>query len=184
VARLFDGASLPDGFKYLADAISAEEERALVAEIVMLPLAAAVYRGFAAKRRIVHFEEAVPAFLMPLRTKAAVLGDVDEASLTSALVTEYAAGAVIGWHRDAPQYGPVVVGVSLASACRMRLRRERADRNVIERASIVLEPRSAYVMGGEARSVWQHSIPAVDALRYSITFRSRRLRASRSPRSC
>jgi alkylated DNA repair dioxygenase AlkB len=28
------------------------------------------------------------------------------------------------------------------------------------------------MMSGEARSVWEHSIPAVEAKRYSITFRT------------
>jgi DNA oxidative demethylase len=42
---------------------------------------------------------------------------------------------------------------------------------------VELEPRSGYVLGGAARSSWQHSIPATKDLRYSITFRT--LRASR-----
>jgi hypothetical protein len=177
VPRITGATPLPEGFTYRPDAISPEDERALIAEILTLPLAAATYRGFTAKRRIVHFEAGVPEFLLPLRNQAAALAGIDEASLTTALVTEYAPGAVIGWHRDAPQYGPVVVGVSLASACRMRLRRAYGQaRDALERASVVLEPRSAYVLGGEARSLWQHSIPAAEALRYSITFRSVRAR--------
>jgi alkylated DNA repair dioxygenase AlkB len=173
--RSREAASLPSGFRYVAEAISPDEERDLIAHIVTLPLAAATYRGFTARRRIVHFEDAVPEFLLPLRDKAAALGEVDSATLHKALVTEYAAGAVMGWHRDAPQYGPVVVGISLASACRMRLRRIDSDAGAaVERASVILEPRSAYVLGGEARSGWQHSIPAVEALRYSITFRTLR----------
>jgi len=34
------------------------------------------------------------------------------------------------------------------------------------------EPRSLYIMTGEARRVWEHSIPPVKEPRYSITFRS------------
>jgi alkylated DNA repair dioxygenase AlkB len=97
----------------------------------------------------------------------------DPASLSEALVTEYVPGAVIGWHRDAPTFGPVVVGFSLGAACRLRLRRGHGkERDAVARVSVVLEPRSGYVLAGPARSEWQHSIPAVDALRYSITFRS------------
>jgi alkylated DNA repair dioxygenase AlkB len=104
---------------------------------------------------------------------------LDEGTLTEALVTEYVPGAVIGWHRDAPTFGPVVVGFSLGAACRMRFRRGHgSESGTVERASIVLAPRSAYVMAGVARSEWQHSIPAVDALRYSLTFRTMRERAS------
>jgi alkylated DNA repair protein (DNA oxidative demethylase) len=174
----------PSGFLYLTEVMTPDEERALIADIHTLPLAAAIFRGFTARRRIVHFEDTVPAFLLPLRDRAARLAGVDAATLTKALVTEYSPGAVIGWHRDAPQYGPVVIGASLGAACRMRFRRIPAhDAAAVERASIVLEPRSLYVMGGESRSEWQHSIPAVDALRYSITFRSLRPGRARSERA-
>jgi alkylated DNA repair dioxygenase AlkB len=36
----------------------------------------------------------------------------------------------------------------------------------------MIEPRSAYLLQGPARTVWEHSIPAVESLRYSITFRT------------
>jgi hypothetical protein len=35
-----------------------------------------------------------------------------------------------------------------------------------------VERGSAYVLAGEARSRWQHSIPAMKAERWSITFRT------------
>jgi alkylated DNA repair protein (DNA oxidative demethylase) len=175
MAHLFDTSALPEGFLYVPDAISQDEERELLAVVGTLPLKAAIYRGFTAKRRIVFFEDAVPEFLSPLRDHAATLGGVDRAAITTALVTEYSPGAVMGWHRDAPQYGPVVIGYSLAGACRMRLRRIGAEpRDRSAQTAVTLAPRSAYVMGGTARSEWQHSIPAVETLRYSITFRTRR----------
>jgi hypothetical protein len=34
-----------------------------------------------------------------------------------------------------------------------------------------LQPRSAYLLRDAARWEWQHSVPPVDALRYSVTFR-------------
>jgi hypothetical protein len=180
--RSTQATSLPDGFKYVPDVISPEIERELIAAIVTLPLHAANYRGFSAKRRIVFFEDGVPEFLLPLRTTAAALAGVEESALATALVTEYGPGAVIGWHRDAPAYG-LVIGVSLASACRLRLRRMMADANGrVPRVTVVLEPRSAYVLDAEVRTGWQHSIPAVDALRYSVTFRTlRRVRATGRP---
>jgi alkylated DNA repair dioxygenase AlkB len=182
--------ALPNRFTYVPEVMTAEEERALIAEIVQLPLAPVVMRGFTAKRRTTHFGHvygyetwrltpgpALPAFLAPLRARAAALGAVDSASLSEALVTEYMPGAVIGWHRDAPMFGPVVVGFSLGAACRLRLRRGHGkERDAVERVSVVLELRSGYVLAGAARSEWQHSIPAVDALRYSITFRSVKIR--------
>jgi hypothetical protein len=36
-----------------------------------------------------------------------------------------------------------------------------------ERFTLEAQPRSLYMMGGDSRHVWEHSIPAVDALRYS-----------------
>ncbi len=158
----------PEGFHYFADVISADDERALIAIIATLPFAPYVMRGYEAKRRIVRYD-AVPPFLVPIRDRVAELARVDASPFSHALVTEYTAGAQNGWHRDMPQFGPVVMGVSLASACRMRFRRIGAPQ---DRATVVLEPRSAYVMGGESRSAWQHSIAPVPALRYSLTFRT------------
>ena len=43
-----------------------------------------------------------------------------------------------------------------------------------ERANVVAEPGSAYLLSGPARREWEHSIPALEALRYSVTFRNLR----------
>jgi alkylated DNA repair dioxygenase AlkB len=45
-----------------------------------------------------------------------------------------------------------------------------------------LSPRSAYVLGGSTRAEWQHSIPPVDSLRYSISFRTLAVNAPATPR--
>jgi alkylated DNA repair dioxygenase AlkB len=63
-----------------------------------------------------------------------------------------------------------VVGVSLLSPCTFRFRRAVPDG--WERASLQLAPRSVYLLSGAARAEWEHSIPAVDAMRYSVTFRT------------
>ncbi|MFI7519667.1 alpha-ketoglutarate-dependent dioxygenase AlkB [Micromonospora globbae] len=113
--------------------------------------------------------EALPVELHEVRERCARLAGVPAADLAQALVTRYPPGSVIGWHRDAPAFGPTVVGLSLGSACLLRFQRGRADqRRVYE---VELAPRSAYVLAGAARSSWQHGIPPVPALRYSITFR-------------
>jgi alkylated DNA repair dioxygenase AlkB len=177
-------AVLPNGFTYQPDLLDQHEERVLLEQIAALPFAAVEFRGFTAKRRAIHFgvgydfdDRAIttaprmPDYLVPIRERAAAVADEPPESFTEALVMEYPAGAVIGWHRDAPKFGPVVLGVSLLSAARMRFKRSNGDAG-LERASLVLEPRSMYALKGEARSKWQHSIPAVDSLRYSITFRS------------
>ena len=85
-------------------------------------------------------------------------------------MTEYPPGAPIGWHRDAPQF-EIVIGVSLAGACRMRLKPWKGEGKIIY---LVLEPRSIYVIQGKARWHYQHSIPPVEETRYSITFRTMR----------
>jgi alkylated DNA repair dioxygenase AlkB len=41
-----------------------------------------------------------------------------------------------------------------------------------ERFTLEARPRSIYMMAGPSRQVWEHSIPAVEAQRYSITFRT------------
>jgi len=85
------------------------------------------------------------------------------------LLTEYEPGASIGWHKDRSLFGEVV-GISLLSSCILRLRRKAGD--TWERRSFEAEPRSAYLLAGPSREEWQHSIPAVSALRYSITIRN------------
>ena len=85
------------------------------------------------------------------------------------LVTEYRTGAAIGWHKDRSVFG-TVVGISLVSACVFRLRRKSGAS--WERASLRLDQRSAYLLAGPVRTHWEHSIPAVGELRYSLTFRN------------
>lgn len=91
--------------------------------------------------------------------------------LPHALVTEYGSGAAIGWHRDRGVFRDVI-GVSLLAPCFFRLRRLRGTG--FERASLTLKSRSAYRLRGPARTEWEHSIPAVESQRYSITLRSMR----------
>lgn len=86
-----------------------------------------------------------------------------------ALVNEYQPGAGIGWHRDRPVYGRIL-GVSLLSPCIMRLRQKRGAGWA--RAGAPLAPGSAYLLSGEVRRDWEHSITPMTALRYSITFRT------------
>ena len=111
----------------------------------------------------------IPTFLRPIRQQVAKFAGLSPQSLQHVLVTEYAPGAAIGWHKDRPEFEDVI-GISLGAPCVFRFRRKQGTR--WERASIELQPRSAYLMRGAARWDWQHSIPPVDKLRYSITFRS------------
>ena len=174
--------AVPEGFSYAPDLITEGEEQALVERIAALPFAAFEFRGYQGRRRVVSFgwrydfntarltaAEPMPDFLLSLRQRAGGFGGLQPEDLAQVLVTEYAPGAPIGWHRDRPDFGKVV-GVSLLSPCLFRFR--RADGERWERVSLTLEPRSAYLLSGPARSEWEHSIPEVDALRYSVTFRT------------
>lgn len=174
----------PDGLKHRPDLVSPEQETALARRLEELPFQAFAFRGFEGRRRVVSFgwrydfnssrlepTEPMPDFLLPLRDKAAAFARRPAADFAHALVTEYGPGAPIGWHRDRPEFGEVV-GVSLLSPCTFRLRRKRGSG--WERASFTAEPRSAYLLSGPARSEWEHSVPPVQALRYSVTFRTLR----------
>jgi len=178
----------PEGLAYRPDLIDAAFEAELLAHVRSLPFAEFRFHGYVGKRRVVSFgwsydfereavarAPALPPFLLELRELAAGFAQVRAASLEQALVIEYEGGAAIGWHRDKPVFGDVV-GVSLLSPCRFRLRRKAGTR--WERYAFTAEPRSAYVLRGAARSEWEHSIPAIEGLRYSITFRQR---AGRDP---
>ena len=173
----------PEGLLYRPDFVSAGEERALLDLVERTEFQEVRMRGQAARRTVAHFgydydyeawrlapAPPIPPELAWLRDRCAELAGLEPGTLAQALVSRYPAGAGIGWHRDAPMFGPQVVGVSLLSACRMRFQRKAGGvRRVHE---LELAPRSAYVLAGKARSAWQHSIPATKGLRYSITFRS------------
>lgn len=177
---------LPEGFEYRAELVSLEEEAELLEHFRELDFREYEFHGYLGKRRVVSFglnydpnESTVPStadipgFLLPLRQKAADFAELAPAELQQALVTEYTPGAAIGWHRDRPAYRDVI-GVSFSSSCRFRFRCKRGGS--WERASLIVEPRSVYLLRGPARTEWQHSIPPAERLRYSVTFRSMRSR--------
>ena len=189
--NLFEvAAKVPDGFIYRKNFISEAEEQALIREIQSVQLASFKYYQFTGKRRLASFgwqyefgkneittAPDMPAFLLPLRTRAGKLFDIDPDSLMQTSIIEYSIGSPIGWHRDISQFG-VVAGISLGAACRMRFRKyNRARSRSLKRdeiLSIELEPRSLYLMSGASRELWQHSIPPVKDLRYSIMMRTLR----------
>jgi alkylated DNA repair dioxygenase AlkB len=172
----------PEGFHYAPDLVSAGEERALIEELRKLAFKEFEFQGFLGKRRVVSFgwrydfnggglqqAEPMPEFLLPLRERAAQFAGLAPDALAHALLLEYPPGATIGWHRDRPVFDDVI-GISLAAPCTFRFRLKRGPK--WERRSLTAAPRSIYLLRGPSRHEWEHSIPAVDALRYSITFRS------------
>jgi alkylated DNA repair dioxygenase AlkB len=183
--ELFESApELPVGMRYERELISADEERVLLDRLPALPFKEFEFHGFLGKRRTISFgwhydfnggglKQAgeLPEFLGPLRETAAAFAGVDASALEHALIIEYRAGAGIGWHRDRPQFGDVI-GISLLAPCSFRLRRKVGAK--WERRSLTAEPRSAYLLKAASRTEWEHSIPALETLRYSVTFRTLR----------
>jgi len=179
---LFGETTLPEGMKYQANFLSAEEEPALLRDIVCLPFREFEFHGFTGKRKTVSFgwrydfngggltkTEDVPEFLTGLRARSEAFAGIVPGSFQQVLVTEYAPGAGIGWHRDRSVFGDVV-GISLLSPCSFRLRKR--SMKGFTRQNLVAEPRSVYLLRGPSRTDWEHSIPGVESLRYSITFRN------------
>jgi DNA oxidative demethylase len=189
---LFGTADLPPGFEYRPDFVTVEEERALLDAIGQMAFSAVEMRGVVAKRRTAHYGftygyerrrsepgPPLPGFLLPLRARVAHWAGLAPDAFAEALVTEYPEGAPIGWHRDAPMF-EVISGISLAARCRMKFRPYVSPKDVAGRGprrtthEAELLPRSAYLMRGEARRAFEHSIPPVAARRYSVTFRTLR----------
>lgn len=110
----------------------------------------------------------LPAFLDAFRVRAAAWAGIRADQIIESVITEYSPGSPIGWHRDVPQF-EIIIGISLKSSCRFRFKPFHGEGKMVATS---LEPRSAYILRGAARWQYQHSIPAVKTLRYSITFRT------------
>jgi len=192
-----DSPELPPGFSYAAPFVDRHEADELTSHISQLEFSTFQMHGAVARRRTAHFGwsygyesrtgapgRPIPAFLLELRTRLAEWAALRPGDFEEALLTEYAPGAGIGWHRDAPMFGDVIAGVSLGAAARMRFRpyvrpSARSADSAPRRMSheLTLDSGSAYLITGTARRGYEHSIPPLDALRYSITFRTVRRHA-------
>lgn len=183
----FFASAMPDGFRLCEELISRDIERDLIALLHELPFREFEFHGYMGNRRTVSFgwrydftrqslisAEPIPPFLLPLRDNAAAFAGLAAEELKQVLVSEYGPNAGIGWHRDKSVFGEII-GVSLLSPCRFRFRRRVGDK--WDRAAFEAAPRSVYLLSGIARTEWEHSIPAVEALRYSVTFRTLRARS-------
>jgi alkylated DNA repair dioxygenase AlkB len=179
---VFAAGRAPMGLRYEPSLVTTDQERELLEQIGELPLKEFEFHGYVGRRRVIsygwHYDfgdrtlrqaAAIPHWLLPVRERAGEFAGIAPSELQHVLITEYAAGAAIGWHRDKAVFGDVI-GISLLSSCRFRLRRKAG--RTWERVSFEAEPRSAYLLRGPSRTEWEHSIPAVETLRYSITFRN------------
>lgn len=178
---LFDEG--PPGLQFREEFVTVAEERDLLENFNALEFAPFQFQGWEGKRETVSFgwrydfstaridaAPPIPDFLLPLRERAAGFAGLAPAAFEQALVIRYDVGAGIGWHRDRPVFDKVV-GVSLLSPCVLRFRRRHG--RGFDRFSLGAAPRSAYLLSGEIRQAWEHSIAPLEVLRYSVTFRNR-----------
>ena len=176
--------SAPEGLRYQDDLLNKDEEEALLHQLEVLPFKPFDFHGYLGRREVISFGwkydyakrqidqvAPIPAFILPLRERAAAFAGEPTSALEQVLINKYEAGAPIGWHKDKAAFEKVI-GVSLVSSTTMRFRLHKGDG--WERALQVLEPRSAYLLDGAARSQWEHSISPHNELRYSVTFRTLR----------
>jgi alkylated DNA repair dioxygenase AlkB len=171
----------PEGLRYTTEFVSSATEQELIARIAALPLQPFQFGQYEGKRRVASFgfrydytlrrlqdADPIPDWLGPIIGQVEAFGGPDT-HVRQVLCTEYDVGVGIGWHRDKPHFDRVF-GLSLGSICKFRSRRAIGEK--WERFTLYAESRSLYMMSGASRQVWEHSIPAVEAPRYSITFRT------------
>lgn len=179
---LFTPPSLVPGLRLAEGFLSIAEQTELVARFAHVTLAPFRFQRWEGKRLTASFgfsydfergrmvdAPPIPAWLDPVRERAAAFAGIDAATLRQALLIRYDPGAGIGWHRDRPQFDKVV-GISLGGPVDLRLRRRTGAG--FERRAVRLEPGSAYLLDGEVRHGWEHSIAPVARTRLSLTFRS------------
>jgi alkylated DNA repair dioxygenase AlkB len=171
----------PAGLCYASDFVGAQTEQELIGQIAALPLKPFQFGQYEGKRRVASFGfsydyatrrlqegQPIPGWLTSIISQVESFGG-PETHIRQVLCTEYDTGVGIGWHRDRPHFDRVF-GLSLGSACKIRFR--RAMDQGWQRFTIDAEPRSLYLLSGASRQLWEHSIAAVEAPRYSITFRT------------
>jgi alkylated DNA repair dioxygenase AlkB len=181
-ADLFGKPDQPAGFRYTPNVISATEEQSLVRQFEKLPFVPFEFHGHVANRRIYTFghkyvfagqkpraDASIPPYMQLLTEIASQISGAPADAFEQVMVTEYRPGAGIGWHRDRPTYEDIVA-VSFLAPCTLRLRRRAAED--WERRSTWVDSRSAYLLHGEVRDGWQHSIAPMEIMRYSVTLRT------------
>jgi len=178
---LFSTPLIP-GLRYEEEVVSRIEERALLERLGALELAPFRFHGWHGNRKTQSFGwrydfedasftpgEPLPDWLLPLRQCAAAFTGAKPNDFVHALLARYDPGAGIGWHRDRDVV-EMVVGFSLNTPATLRFRQRTGSG--FRRANLEVEPRSAYLLTGEARHDWEHSISPGESLRFSVTFRT------------
>jgi len=177
----------PAGLRYEPGFVSPAVEAELISRIEELPLQPFQFGAYEGKRRVASFgfrydytqrklreADPIPSWLTPIIESVEKFGNLPSGDVRQVLCTEYDVGVGIGWHRDKPHFDNVF-GLSLGASCKFRFRRAAGAK--WQRFTLTADPRSLYMMSGESRHIWEHSIPAVEQRRYSITFRTMKVAA-------
>ena len=173
-------AVLPPGLELACDFVMPDEEAELIATIEASGITHVDYdpgnpRGERTYGWFYHYAQdyadhavspcdPLPAAFLAVRERAAALAGIAPEGLIQCLLLRYDPGSVIQPHCDMAAWGNVI-GLSLGTSVTMEFV------NGAERIAVDLPPRSAYLQTGDARHVWQHSIPSVIRTRWGITFR-------------
>lgn len=160
------------GLSILPDFISDEEENILLTHIgaieqKILPKGRSKIIRFGSSLPYDNFvkSETIPDFLLRIAQKLVEEKLVDEMP-DSISINEYRPGGFIPRHIDSRESGEVITVLSLLSDTEMLFQKRN------EKFTIALPRKSLVQMRGESRWKWEHSIPKVDNLRYSIVFRN------------
>lgn len=177
-------AALPPGLELTCEFVTPAEEAELIAAIEASCIAHVDYDpgNLRAERTygwFYHYGEdyadhavspcdPIPPAFVAVRGRAAAFAGIEPESLIQCLLLRYDPGSLIQPHCDMPAWGNVL-GLSLGESVTMEFVREGpGGRDILP---VDLPPRSIYQQTGDARHVWQHSIPRVTETRWGITFR-------------
>ena len=181
MSLLFDDPLIA-GLRYQENVISEPEERALVERLDGLDLAPFRFHGWLGNRKTQSFgwrydfddasfmpAEPIPEWLQEVRASAAAFAGLQPGDFVHVLARSLRSGR---GHRLAPRPRRIRESrrnfVEHTSDLRFRQRTESG----FHRANLVVPPRSAYLLSGEARHDWEHSISPQQSRRFSITFRT------------
>jgi alkylated DNA repair dioxygenase AlkB len=153
--------ALPPGLQYVESYISREEERQLLSAVDgqqwrtdwkrRRQVYGVAYSGPQAGSKL----DPLPTWLDWLIERVVADGYL-QGQVVNSVINEFLPGQGIAPHVDHLEFGPTVVAVSLGGATVLDL--HDPIRSPREKVSLDVQPRSLWVLGGEARSRWLHGI--------------------------
>lgn len=173
--------SVPDGFRYIPNALTSEEESKLRTDCAAIPDwfdTAGRSASFSGRLACYGFPFAKPGWrvkpsgpfppwLLDCRLACGRLTGIPIRQTEQALVTDYTPGACLSAHFDARVFEEHVIAVSLGADSVVEF-----TRNGMDRIHVPIAARSIYILAGSARFDWKHAILPLRQQRISITFRS------------